>query len=73
MTVEMVFLSPHPPDEPFKEEKQKTEKRISTKTRKSLGDKVKETMTEVKMSGMRKRSGGGQTDETGDRQCIYPC
>jgi hypothetical protein len=31
------------------------EKHISTKTRNSLGAKVKETLTEVKMSGMRKR------------------
>jgi hypothetical protein len=31
------------------------EKRISTKSRNKLGDKVKETLTEVKMSGMCKR------------------
>ena len=35
---------------------QNAEKRISTKTRNLLGDKVKEAMTEVKMSEMRKGS-----------------
>ena len=34
---------------------QNVEKRISTKTRNLLGDKVNEAMTEVKMSEMRKR------------------
>ncbi len=35
-------------------------KRISTKVRNRLGGKVKLDLTEVKMSGMRKR--GGETD-----------
>ena len=40
-----------------------TEKRINTKARNSLGDKVKEALTEVKMSGMRKR-----TTETNEKK-----
>ena len=42
-------------------------KRISTKARNSLGGKVKQALTEVKMSGMRKRSAEA------DKKKTYRC